>query len=64
MEITCKSCSKRFPYPVEWLELNDTDKCYLEDDYCCQPCWVENEQESYYRAGMAELKGYGICLDY
>ena len=59
MEITCISCSRQFPYPSEWIELNDTDKAYIEDDYCCEPCWTENENAKYYRASMAELNGYG-----
>jgi len=62
--ITCISCSKKFPYPKEWEKLNAADRAYLEDDYCCEKCWRENEEESYYRAGMAELKGYGEILDY
>ena len=58
-EISCEKCGSWEPMPEEWKDLNPADLTYALDGYQCQSCWNAEEDEKYYRNGMAEMNGSG-----
>ena len=58
-EISCEKCGSWEPMPKEWQGMKDSDINYLCDGYLCEKCWNAEEDEKYYRNGMAEMNGSG-----
>jgi len=58
-EIVCTKCGNREPMPECFKELKQRDLDYALDGYLCEKCWNAEEDEKYYRNGMAEMNGSG-----
>ena len=58
-EIRCTNCHEVESYPEEWEGINPMDQAYLEDGYLCERCQMAQDEEAYYRNGMAEMSGTG-----
>lgn len=56
-EIRCTNCKEVEQYPEEWIDLNPIDQGYLEDGYLCERCQISQDEDLYFRGGMAEMVG-------